>query len=120
MAKQTLTFEALQNIGGGLLSAGFDEAVERVDHDCRDRPTVGEARKITIEVQLTPAADQRGNLDHVAVAFVLKDTMPKRKTPTYVMKPGRDGLQFNELSRDNPDQGTLDTVTPMSRVQGDQ
>ena len=104
-------------LGQGRMAEAFNQALARVYDDCKDRPELKTARKITLTVSMKPRAEQGGSLDTVDVAFDVKDNVPKRESRTYNMTAGRGGLLWNELSPDEVRQKTLDMApAPKGKV----
>lgn len=112
MAKQVFKFESLTALDGGRMRVAFDQKMRALLEDCRDRPGLKQARKLTLTVSLVPVPDERGELDSCTVAFDFKVSNPKLASKAYDMKATRGGLIFNELSPEDIDQMTIDEVGP--------
>lgn len=108
MALQKFDLAALANLDEGRVRETFDQALHRLEADCRDRPTLKRPRKVTLEVAIVPQTDEQGNLLQVLMQADVKESVPKRTTNVYRMLAGRTGLFVNELSPDDPAQMTLD------------
>lgn len=91
----------------GRLKAAFDLAFQRLIDDCKDRPELPAARRMTLTVSVKPRTEQ-GSLDTVDVTFDIKDAIPKRATRSYNMSVGRAGALWNEISPDEVRQTTFD------------
>ncbi len=103
----------LQSLDNGRIEVAFQQALQRVLHDCEDRPGAGDARKVVLQVEVVPVCDEDGMLADTKVAFQVKDTVPTRKSRVYSMDIRKVGgnkrqLIFNDLSDDNIDQKTID------------
>lgn len=118
MALQKFNFAALAEIDEGRLRIMFDLLLEKVRLDCVDRPALNKARSVSLNVSLTPKADQHGNLITVDVSLDVKESTPKRVSPTYNMVPQRNGIAFNDASVDNARQGTLDDAGAKMKAVG--
>lgn len=121
MALEKFSLASLASMDSGRIHEAFKQALKRCEEDCKDRPAVKAARKITLCVSMSPIADPEGDLDSVDVGFKITDNVPKRESKDYNMTAGRDGLFFNELSSDDARQLTLDESKegPKSRTSAD-
>lgn len=110
--QKELSLEKLADLDDGRVLIAWEHALNRVMLDCEDRPGAG-VRKVTLELTLTPVCDDNGYMVTVEGKFVVKDTIPPRKTVPYdlVMRKSSTGgrcLMFNDMSDDNALQRTLD------------
>lgn len=112
MPLEKMSLKALATIDAGRVAVAFDQALRRAEEDCRDRPAVGGARKVSVVAILEPQSDARGDLDSVGVRIEIQDNLPKRQSTTYNCKATLGGLFFNEMSPEDVDQTTLDLTTP--------
>lgn len=110
MALQKFDLATLTELDGARIRTAFDQAVERLVEDCKDRPNVKAKRTLALSVSLVPIPDDDGELSSIDVDFAMKETAPKRESRTYNMLPARKGLLFNEVSPDEVKQRTLDEV----------
>jgi hypothetical protein len=108
MGLQKFDMETLTELDGGRIRTAFEQAMKRLEHDCKDRPNVKAARKLELVITMTPLPDDAGDLDSVDVKFRVKDSVPKRESKAYNMRAVPGGLLFNELSPDDVRQQTLD------------
>lgn len=104
----------LENLGkldGGRVAIAWQQALERIAADCSDRPGVGKARKLSLELDVKPDCDENGFCDTISVAFSVKESMPSRQSKPYELgvrqKAGKFQMVFSELSEDDVDQTTL-------------
>jgi len=74
---------------------------------------VKEARKVKLEVTMTPILDPEGSMESCDVQFQIVDQVPKRKSRVYT----RAGLYFNEMSPDAVHQRTIDDATEPERLE---
>lgn len=109
MATERFTLTSLASMDQGRIALAFEAALSRCNEDCKDRPGVKAARKVTITATLQPNMEG-DDLDSVNVTFHISDNVPKRASKAYNMAAGRDGLVFNDVAPDNAKQGTLDSV----------
>lgn len=111
MAVHELVLDTLHKLDDGRVSEAWRQAVRRAVTDCEDRPGVGDARKITLTLELVPVCDEQKDLLSIHGSFQVADTLPKRKSRVYDFAPRNDGkLAFNDMSDDNAAQSTLDQI----------
>lgn len=115
MALEQLTFANLTKVDHGAVGVAVDHALSQVYRDIIDREALKKIRKVTLEIELRPECDQKGNLTHVDAGFSVKTTMPAKST-AIVMNANGQGLQFQTDSPQNPNQHTLD----FDRAEGDE
>jgi hypothetical protein len=108
MALEKLTLSKLADIDGGRIRVAFEQALHRLEADCKDRPSVETARKIALTATLIPIANEDGELESVNITFQVFDDVPKRTSKTYNAKSTAAGLFFNELSKEDIRQSTLE------------
>lgn len=112
MAVHQLTLETLNKLYDGRVAAAFDLKLKQLVLDLEDRPQAKQARKLTLEVTLTPMMAD-GELESAAVDFQVLAKSPGLKTKAFDMQFRRGGvLVFNDLSEDNANQRTLDESNP--------
>lgn len=111
MGLERLTIDALARIDFGSVAAAFKTHVERLVRDCVDRPGVKNARKVALELKLTPVAEVRGNTIDCGGAkgvFRIKSSIPDHETQAVDFGVRHDGsLVFNEDSPRDHRQSTL-------------
>lgn len=113
MAKATeFSLRNLRLLDFGKIEVAFKKEVERVVHDCIDRPGDDHARCVVLKFNFAPKIDESmggGNdCDLVAVECEIQSTVPKRRTKIYDMRPHATGqLSFNPDLPDEPDGETL-------------
>lgn len=113
MARKTIKKIAdLADMGEGLIDKLFQAELERVTVDVIDRPGLATARKLVIELSLEPVMGQDGHIDSVNVACEVNGKVPKQKSAGYSMLCNKGALTFNDHSKDNPRQATLDELPP--------
>jgi len=110
LAIHELTLRALmEDLDGGRISEAFMTELRRVALDCDDRPADDKARKVTLELQITPVCDEHGCLDTVRGKFHVKSTVPQRRSRSYDFAYRAGGqLVFNDMSDDNFRQQTFE------------
>ena len=119
MGLEKFDMGTLTELDGGRIRTAFEQALKRLETDCKDRPNVKAARKLELVITMTPLPDDAGDLDSVDVKFRVKDSVPKRESKAYNMRAVPGGLLFNELSPDDVRQQTLDMApkpAPMGEV----
>lgn len=107
---QKFTLAAIVDMDGGRIREAFEQAMRRCELDCTDRPGTEKARTIELAVSLTPVCRQDGSLDSIEVQFGVQEKLPSRKSTTYNMAAERGGLFFNDLSKEEARQQTIDGV----------
>lgn len=110
MAKETFGAESLMRMDGGRIALAINNELHRVIEDLSDRPADRTARKVIIQIEISPVGD--GSVaDSTKVGFQVKSTVPTKKSRSYSMRVygGRE-LQFNEASPSDARQGTLDDI----------
>lgn len=113
-----LTLETLKDLDGGRPALAFQHSVEQAVLDCKDRPLDNRPRKITLELILTPLAEESDipgnfNLCGVMGTFRCKAAIPVRQTKVYNFGLSRQGkLFFSEQSPTNVAQTTIDEINP--------
>lgn len=108
MAIQEFKIENLNELDGGKGLAMFAHLLKLAAHDCSERPAEAKARKVTLEVQLTPSTDQNGDCVKVWAKVAAKSTVPQMTTSAYSLGLRRGGmLVFNPDSPHNVDQSTF-------------
>lgn len=103
------SFAELATMDGGRIGLAVDRAIRRAAEDCEDLPGEKKARKITIQIDLTPDLDQDGICDSVSARVQIKETLPTRKTRAYDFALRKNGvLTYQPDALDNHDQETFD------------
>lgn len=115
------SLEALQHLDGGKAAIAFRRAVEDCVRDCQDRPLDDKARKVTLELAITPVAEEDPEFENsyrassVEGQFKIATTLPKRQTKPYsfgIDPKGR--MFFSQNSPSNVNQTTFDDVDPQT------
>ena len=86
----SLSLASLQKLDCGNISDAFDAALKRAVADCVNRPREDRARKINLQVELTP--DQEG--DDVDVTVQVKETIPSHQSTPLRMSVRKQGSQL--------------------------
>jgi hypothetical protein len=117
---QSLVFfslEALQHLDGGKAAIAFRRAVDDCVRDCQDRPLDDKARKVTLELSITPVAEEDPEFDNsyrassVEGQFKIATTLPKRQTKPYSFGIDAKGrMFFSRTSPDNVQQSTFEDL----------
>jgi hypothetical protein len=110
MTVHELTLETLKNdLAGGRVGEAFALELKRCVTDCEDRPGDDKARKVTLEIELKPATDEKGFCENVWGQVKVTSAVPKRKTKPISFGVRRGGmLVFNDLSEDDFRQKTIE------------
>ena len=102
----------LSLVENGAFAHQFDIELARILDDCRERPSLDAARKLTIEIRLEPEVGDSGALDAIHTEFAVQGKLPAQKSRMYAMVPDGKGLAYNDMSPDRHRQGTLDGLEP--------
>ena len=116
MALEKFNLQSLVNMDDGRIKEAFEQAMRRCEEDCRDRPAVKEARKVSLVAVVSPVQGEGGDIDSCDVQFQIVDALPKRKSKVYNMRAAKNGLFYNELSHDNHVQMTVDEFGKGPRI----
>ena len=74
---QILRTATLAEIRDGILAHQLDAELAKIHADCVDRPNLKKARKVSLEITVTPIGDDP--LDAVDVEFQIKSSIPATK-----------------------------------------
>lgn len=108
MALRQLQIQQLEALDPRIAKA-FEIALKRAAEDCDDRPGEKRPRKVLLEAEFWPVADQRGDLCEVKGSFRIKSTIPSQRSKDYSFECRKGGmLVFNDLSQDDVNQKTFD------------
>lgn len=108
MSLHLLSLESLNDLDGGKAAEAFKLHLRRAAMDCVDRPGDPKARKVTLEVELTPDPEPDGTCDRVHFQIRASSAVPKHQTRLYSAGLRANGaLVFNEDSPGNVQQSTL-------------
>lgn len=117
MAVEKFKLSILDSIDGGRIRASFEQHMQRLQADCRDRPSLTDKRTLTLTLSFTPVADPEArDMESCDVRFELKSTVPVHRSKTYNMKSTPAGLLYNELSPNDIHQRTLDEAPRPERL----
>ena len=112
--KLPFTLTTLKELDFGKIPAVFDAAISRCVADCEDRPLDDKNRVVTLKVIMAPKIDAGGSgvsIDGVMLGVEITDSIPKRRTQVYEMKPTKiganHGLMFHPEAPEDPDANLL-------------
>ena len=108
MVLKQFDLAALATLDGGRIREAVNQAIQAAETDCRDRPGLPGARKVTLTLSIVPVSTASGDLDSVNVECEIKTQSPARKSKTYNMNATTDGLVYQELAPEDADQMTFD------------
>jgi hypothetical protein len=102
------TLDTLKELDGGKAYEAFMMQLGRAALDCYDRPADAKARKVTLEVCLTPILEPGGDCTEVKAQIHAKSVVPPHRTKEYSFGLRRGGqLAFNVDAPDNVNQATM-------------
>lgn len=105
---EQITLAKLATIDCKRIAIAFDQAIRNLATDCDDRPGDKRARKVVLQVELTPMPDESGVADEVAMKVQIKESLPTRKSKDYSLSLRKNGvLAIREGSEDNHEQSPL-------------
>lgn len=102
-----LTIETLAELDNGIVSAQVIRHLQRLAHDCMDRPGDKTKRKATLEFSFEPVCDQSGQADSVNCTVEIKSKIPVHRSKSYEMGLSKAGFVFNRDVPDSLNQGVL-------------
>lgn len=110
MPLQKLSLQTLGELdAGGVLA--FEKLLSRAASDCLDRPNDPTARKITLELEVTPVLEQDLTCSEAKIRFHATAKLPAYRTKERSLgvrqSQGGGMLVFNPDSPDNVHQSTL-------------
>lgn len=114
MSVKQLGCGTVGELDDGRVAIAFDRHLRRAISDCEDRPGDGTARKVTITLEVKPLILE-GAVD-ISVVAQIKGSIPNHVSrPTVCQIRSMNNAvgkvaAFNDLSGDNPRQGTIDEV----------
>lgn len=107
--RQALSLDTLPNFDSGKAAVAFKQAIRRAVLDLLDRPGERSKRTVSLSVEMTPIAEQDGDVVDAEIVFTIQTKMPAMRTNPKPMACDRQGrLIFNDLADDNPHQTTID------------
>lgn len=108
MKLKQLSATTLGAIQQGTVAIMVDTHLRRIGADCYDRPGDPKARVVTIQIEMIPVLDTRGNCDKVATQIQVASKVPTHRTAPMSMRLGENGqVAYNPENLDDVDQGTL-------------
>ncbi len=89
--KQSLSASTLHTLDDGMVGRVVDAAIQEALRDCEDRPGLNKARKVTIQLEVTPLQDKRSHaLRGVNTTVQVKATVPATGTRTEFLYTSHD------------------------------
>jgi hypothetical protein len=103
-----LSLSNLRHLYLGKADQMFANQIQRAAEDCFSRPGDQTARKVTLEVSVTPVLPQDGDCNEAKVQLRCVASLPKFKTKEYTMALRRGGLLFSRDEDDYAQQSILE------------
>jgi hypothetical protein len=95
-------------LDNGRLAIAVEKAIRRIVADCRDRPGLDNARKMTLTLTFKPFADDLGDVVSINLDFDVKTAVPSTGREGLSLGVQKDGqLTFSTHSPDNVAQTTV-------------
>lgn len=99
-----LTLETLHEFDGGSLAILFNQALRNIYLDLEDRSMLKKARRLSVELMLTPLIDEksgRADLAEIRMDARISVKIPNKETHTNILAPSskEGGLMFEPASR---------------------
>lgn len=109
MAIKEFVISNLGEIDSGRIGEALKLQLKRVIDDCKDRPTLKSARKIKLQIEISPTADPKTfDLDGVNMSFKINSTFPNQERVDLSLGVKKNGmLIYSEHSPDSIDQRTV-------------
>lgn len=95
-----LGFHSLAEIDDGRIERTLKMHLQRLAHDCMDRPGEKTSRKVQLTFEVKPVVNQEGDCDTCRVEIDCKSKVPTYRSKPYEMRVTKGGFLFN---RDFPD-----------------
>lgn len=103
-----LSLETLDSLDFGKVSVAFKKHLQRLAHDCKDRPGDGKARTVTMTFAVVPVLEADGSCDRVKLQVQVASKVPTHRTSLYDLALRPNGsFVFSEDSPTHFDQSTL-------------
>ena len=105
--------ENLPEVDDGKIKLAVNRAIQQAYDDMVQRPGDRSKRKVSLDIEFTPMADDDGLLHSVSTEFAIGVKVPERRSKPYPMEPhaGSKSLLFNPASPEDPHQHTIDEAT---------
>ena len=108
MLQELKNLADLCEVGDGVASAQFAEALERIKHDLEERSGLEAERQVAVLVRFKPKVGDQGAVGDVRVEIEVKTKVPPSRSTEIAMQLVQGELAFNNESPTEPRQGTLD------------
>lgn len=108
MLREIEGLAGIAELDGGLPDKMFRKELETVMADLHDRPANNTARKVVLTLSLKPVQSETGRLASIDVEIDTSAKLPRRLAPGVSMRAQGEKLVYNDESRDNVDQMTID------------
>lgn len=99
-----LGFDSLADLDDGRVNALLKHHLKRIAEDCISRPNDATTRKVVLEFNVKPVANQEGDIDFVRVNIEARSKIPIYRTRPYEMRCVKGGFLFNADFPDSVDQ----------------
>lgn len=109
MAIKQFTAQSITEIEDGRIAEAIQQEMNKALEDCRDRPLVKKPRTINLKILMTPAPDDRGDVEGLKIGFKINSVMPPKESRELSVGLKHDGRMFwNDMAPDNHNQRTID------------
>lgn len=109
MALKEFTAQSITEIDDGRIAEAIQIELNKAREDCQDRPLVRKARKVNLQILLTPSPDDHGDVEGLKIGFKVNSVMPpKESREISVGFQGINRMIWNDMAPDNVNQRTID------------
>jgi len=101
MPLKQFRLDTLKDLDDGRVHAAVNAALKMLALDCQDRPGNTAARKMSLEIRITPVVGQDGDCEDFDVMPFIKTSLPAMGGKAYRMAGNRAGMLL--FSANNPE-----------------
>lgn len=103
-----LTLDTLGDLDDGTVKRLIEKAMQEALTDCDNRPALGKARRVTIQLSLEPEQDDRGAMKGVHMDVQVKTALPARSGRTEYLKTSIIGNDVKAFLPDSYEQNLFE------------
>ena len=102
-----LSLGNLESMDGGKIARLVKVNLQRLSQDCINRPNDDTPRRLSVEFEFIPLADETGECDSATCKILVKSKVPTYKSKKYEVRVGQRGFAFDADFPDSIDQAPL-------------